>query len=331
MKVTYIGNNNLVRELAVKFILQFGFINNFFLRCDCVTELVNVNGIVQHRKLPLSKKIFRAISITLGAILMAVGLEIFLVPNKVIDGGVTGISIMLSHITGFELGIFLFILNLPFVYLGYKQMGKTFAVSTVYGIIVLSVFTTLFHPVPAFTDDILLATIFGGMILGIGVGIVIRFGGALDGTEILSLVITKKVPFSVGQIIMFINIFILGTAGFVFSFDRAMYSLLAYVIAAKAIDTVVDGFEESKSVWIISDLAEEIGNAVNARLGRGVTYLKGEGAYTGDHKKVIFSIITRLEESKLTTIVEEIDPNAFLAIADISEVRGGRFKKRDIH
>jgi uncharacterized membrane-anchored protein YitT (DUF2179 family) len=295
-----------------------------------VTELVN-GIVVQHRKLPLSKKIFRAISITLGAILMAVGLEIFLVPNKVIDGGVTGISIMLSHITGLELGIFLFLLNLPFVYLGYKQMGKTFAISTVYGIIVLSLFTTLFHPVPAFTDDILLATIFGGMILGIGVGIVIRFGGALDGTEILSLVITKKVPFSVGQIIMFINLFILSTAGFVFSFDRAMYSLLAYVIAAKAIDTVVEGLEESKSVWIISDLAEEIGNAVNARLGRGVTYLKGEGAYTGDHKKVIFSIITRLEESKLTTIVEEIDPNAFLAIADISEVRGGRFKKRDIH
>jgi uncharacterized membrane-anchored protein YitT (DUF2179 family) len=296
-----------------------------------VTELAKEHVKVQHRKLPLSKKIFRAISITLGAILMATGLEIFLVPNKVIDGGVTGISIMLSHLTGLELGIFLFLLNLPFVYLGYKQMGKTFAISTVYGIIVLSVFTTLFHPIPAFTDDILLATIFGGMILGIGVGIVIRFGGALDGTEILSLVITKKVPFSVGQIIMFINIFILGTAGFVFSWDRAMYSLLAYVIAAKAIDTVVDGFEESKSVWIISDVAEEIGNAVNARLGRGVTYLKGQGAYTGDDKKVIFSVITRLEESKLTTIVEEIDPNAFLSIADISEVRGGRFKKRDIH
>lgn len=290
-----------------------------------------VNGTVQHRRLPLSRIILRTIMITLGAILMAVGLEIFLVPNKVIDGGITGISIMLSHVTGIQLGIFLFLLNLPFVYLGYKQMGKTFAISTVYGIIVLSIFTSLFHPVPAFTDDILLATIFGGMILGIGVGIVIRSGGALDGTEILSLVVTKKVPFSVGQIIMFINFFILGAAGFVFTWDRAMYSLLAYVIASKAIDTVVAGLEESKSVWIISEAAEQIGDAVNARLGRGVTYLKGEGAYTGDEKKVIFSVITRLEESKLTTIVEEIDPSAFLAIADIAEVRGGRFKKRDIH
>ncbi|WP_066308260.1 YitT family protein [Bacillus sp. FJAT-29814] len=294
-----------------------------------MTELVQ--STIQHRKLPLTRIIVRIIAITIGAVLMATGLEIFLVPNHVIDGGITGISIMLSHITGWKLGIFLFLLNLPFVYMGYKQMGKTFAFSTVYGIIVLSIFTSFFHPIPPFTEDILLATVFGGMILGIGVGLVIRNGGALDGTEILAIVINKKVPFSVGQIIMFMNIFILGTAGFVFGWDRAMYSLLAYVIASKAIDTVVAGLEESKSVWIISDDAEKIGEAVNARLGRGVTYLKGMGAYTGDNKKVIFSVITRLEESKLTTIVEDIDPSAFLAIADISEVRGGRFKKRDIH
>jgi uncharacterized membrane-anchored protein YitT (DUF2179 family) len=294
-----------------------------------VTE--NIQEKIQHPKLPLRRIILRAIAITIGAILMATGLEIFLVPNHVIDGGITGISIMLAHLTGWKLGIFLLILNLPFVYMGYKQMGKTFAISTVYGIIVLSIFTSFFHPIPAFTDDILLATVFGGMILGIGVGVVIRNGGALDGTEILALVITKKVPFSVGQIIMFINIFILGAAGFVFSWDRAMYSLLAYVIASKAIDTVVAGLEESKSVWIISDEAEEIGDAINARLGRGVTYIKGQGAFTGDSKKVIFSIITRLEESKLNMIVQDIDPSAFLAIGDISEVRGGRFKKKDIH
>ncbi|MCM3728038.1 YitT family protein [Neobacillus cucumis] len=294
-----------------------------------MTELMKEN--LKHKKLPLTRVIVRIIMITIGAILMATGLEIFLVPNHVIDGGITGISIMLAHITGWKLGLFLFVLNLPFVYMGYKQMGKTFAFSTIYGIIVLSIFTSFFHPIPPFTEDILLATLFGGMILGIGVGLVIRNGGALDGTEILALVINKKVPFSVGQIIMFMNIFILGAAGFVFSWDRAMYSLLAYVIASKAIDTVVQGLEETKSVWIISDNAEEIGDAVNDRLGRGVTYLNGEGAYTGDNKKVIFSIISRLEESKLTTIVEEIDPTAFLAIADIAEVRGGRFKKRDIH
>jgi uncharacterized membrane-anchored protein YitT (DUF2179 family) len=287
----------------------------------------------QHRKRKLSRAriIQRAILIPIGALLMATGLEIFLVPNHVIDGGITGISIMLSSITGLELGIFLFLLNLPFVYLGYKQIGKTFAISTVCAIIVLSIFATLFHPVPAFTDDILLATIFGGIFLGVGVGLVIRNGGALDGTEILAIVINKKTPFSVGEIVMFMNFFILGAAGFVYSWDRAMYSILAYVVAAKAIDIVVAGLEESKSVWIISDDAREIGDVINARLGRGVTYLHGEGAFTGDDKKVIFCIINRLEESKLTTIVEDIDPSAFLAIADITEVRGGRFKKRNIH
>ncbi|WP_233522925.1 YitT family protein [Peribacillus saganii] len=285
----------------------------------------------KHRKLTPVKVLQRAVWITIGALLMATGLEIFLVPNKVIDGGVTGISIMLSHLTGMKLGIFLFLLNLPFVYLGYKQFGKTFAISTIYGIIMLSIFATFFHPIPPFTEDILLATIFGGIFLGIGVGLVIRNGGALDGTEVLSIVITKKVPFSVGEIVMFMNLFILSSAGFVYTWDRAMYSILAYVVAAKAIDIVVTGMEESKSVWIISDEATEIGDAINHRLGRGVTFLHGEGAFTGDDKKVIFCIITRLEESKLTTIVEEIDPSAFLAIADISEVRGGRFKKRNIH
>jgi uncharacterized membrane-anchored protein YitT (DUF2179 family) len=286
---------------------------------------------VQHQQLSKTKILKRAIGIFIGAVAMAVGLEIFLVPNKVIDGGITGISIMLSHITGYRLGIFIFLLNLPFFFMGYKQIGKTFAISTLFGIAVLSVFTSLFHPVPAFTEDILLATIFGGMILGMGVGLVIRCGGALDGTEILAILINKKIPFSVGEIIMFFNIFILGTAGFVYTWDRAMYSILAYVIAFKTIDVVIKGLDESKSAWIISDNSEMIGSAIMNRLGRGVTYLSGEGAFSGDDKKVVFCVITRLEEAKLKEIVEENDPNAFLAIADIAEVRGGRFKKRDIH
>ncbi|EZP78128.1 hypothetical protein H839_05299 [Parageobacillus genomosp. 1] len=294
-----------------------------------MTELSKVQ--IQHQRLSKAKIIKRATAIFIGAVLMAVGLEIFLVPNKVIDGGITGISIMLSHITGFRLGIFIFLLNFPFFFMGYKQIGKTFAISTLFGITVLSIFTSLFHPLPAFTEDILLATIFGGMILGTGVGLVIRYGGALDGTEILAILMNKKLPFSVGEIIMFFNIFILGAAGFVFTWDRAMYSILAYVIAFKTIDVVIKGLDESKSAWIISDNSENIGNAIMNRLGRGVTYLSGEGAFSGNDKKVIFCVITRLEEAKLKEIVEENDPNAFLAIADMAEVRGGRFKKRDIH
>lgn len=285
----------------------------------------------EHRKLSKLYIAQRAFFITLGAILMAIGLEVFLIPNQVIDGGITGISIILSYLTGWKLGIFLFVLNLPFFFVGYKQIGKTFAVSTLYGIIVLSLATTLLHNVSGVTEDVLLATVFGGITLGIGVGIVIRYGGSLDGTEILAILFNNKTPFSVGEIIMFFNIFILGTAGFVFGWDRSMYSLMAYFIAFKTIDIVIQGLDESKSVWIISEQYDEIGAAILARLGRGVTYLHGEGAYTGDDKKVVFCVITRLEEAKLKSIVEEIDPSAFLAVANIAEVRGGRFKKRDIH
>ncbi|MBT2725418.1 YitT family protein [Bacillus sp. ISL-75] len=286
---------------------------------------------IQHRRLTKRKILQRILLITLGATLMAVGLEIFLVPNNVIDGGITGISIMLSYVTGWKLGIFLFILNIPFFFIGYKQIGKTFALSTLYGIIILSIGTTLLHPVPAFTQDILLATVFGGIVLGIGVGIVIRYGGSLDGTEILAILFNKKLPFSVGEIIMFFNLFILGCAGFVFTWDRAMYSLIAYFVAYKTIDITITGLDESKSVWIISDNAKQIGDAIMNRLGRGVTYINGEGAYSGDDKKVIFCVINRLEEAKLKEIVTENDDSAFLAVADIAEVRGGRFKKKDIH
>jgi uncharacterized membrane-anchored protein YitT (DUF2179 family) len=286
---------------------------------------------IEHRRLTKRKIFQRILLITLGAALMAVGLEIFLVPNNVIDGGITGISIMLSYITGWKLGVFIFILNIPFFFIGYKQIGKTFALSTLYGIIVLSIGTTLLHPVPAFTQDILLATVFGGIVLGMGVGMVIRYGGSLDGTEILAILFNNKLPFSVGEIIMFFNLFILGSAGFVFSWDRAMYSLIAYFVAYKTIDITITGLDESKSVWIISDNAKQIGDAILNRLGRGVTYINGEGAYSGDDKKVIFCVINRLEEAKLKEIVTENDDSAFLAVADIAEVRGGRFKKRDIH
>ena len=286
---------------------------------------------IEHERAKKGKILKRIVFVIIGSVLMATGIEIFLVPNNVMDGGIVGISIILSHITGIKLGLFLFFLNVPFFFLGYKQIGKTFAVSTLLGITVLSITTTLLHEVPPFTEDLLLVTVFGGVILGAGVGLVIRYGGSLDGSEILAILINKKSPFSVGEVIMFFNVFIFGVGGFVFGWDRAMYSILAYFIAFKTIDIVIDGFDESKSAWIISDKHKEIGDAILARLGRGVTYFKGEGAYTGDEKKAIFCIVTRLEEAKLKSIVEDIDESAFLAVADINEVRGGRFKKKDIH
>ncbi|MEW9501160.1 YitT family protein [Jeotgalibacillus marinus] len=281
----------------------------------------------QHKTSSIKVIIKRASFITLGAILMAIGIELFLVPNQILDGGIVGISIILSYLSGWKLGFFIFLLNIPFFFLGYKQIGKTFALSTLLGITVLSIATFLLHSFPRFTDDLLLATVFGGITLGIGVGIVIRNGGSLDGTEILAILFNKNSPFSVGEIIMFFNFFIFILAGFVFEWDRAMYSAMAYFIAFKTIDIVIQGIDESKSAWIY----EEIGKAIIDRLGRGVTYLNGEGAYTGSDKKVIFCVITRLEEAKLKSIVEDIDATAFLAVGSIAEVRGGRFKKTAIH
>lgn len=286
---------------------------------------------IKHKKMSTAAFIKRLVFISIGASLMAVSLELFLVPNKILDGGITGISIILTHLLGWKLGIIIFLLNLPFIYIGYKQIGKTFAISTLYGISVLSIVTFSLHHVTLVTDDLLLATVFGGIILGIGVGLVIRSGGSLDGTEVLSILLNGKLPFSVGEIIMFFNLFIFSSAGFVFGWNRAMYSVIAYFIAFKVIDIVIQGLDESKSAWIISEEVEEIGEAILARLGRGVTYLKGEGAYTGDDKKVIFCVITRLEEAKLKSIIEELDPSAFFAVATMSEVRGGRFKKKHIH
>ncbi|HEY0829381.1 MAG TPA: YitT family protein [Bacilli bacterium] len=289
------------------------------------------NKHVQHTKLPLGKILRRALFIIIGASLVAVGLEIFLVPNNIIDGGIVGISIIAYKLTGLPLGGFLFVLNLPFLFLGYKQIGKTFALSTLLGVFVMSVGTVLLHPVLPLTVEPILAAVFGGIILGIGVGIVIRFGGSLDGTEIVAILFNKRSPFSVGEIVMFFNVFILSSAGFVFGWNQAMYSLIAYYIAFKMIDLTIEGFEESKSVWITSDKFAEIGDALLDRLGRGVTFLHGEGAYTGDQKKIIFCVITRLEEAKLKSIVDEIDPYAFMAVGNIHDVKGGRFKKRDIH
>lgn len=290
-----------------------------------------MGGQHQHLKLPRLEILRRVLFITLGASLVAVALEIFLVPNHIIDGGIVGISIIVAHLTKLPLGLFLFLLNLPFLVLGYKQIGKTFAMSTLYGVSVMSIGTFLLHPVAPLTEEYFLASIFGGVILGIGVGIVIRFGGSLDGTEIVAILLNKRLPFSVGEIVMFFNLFILCSAGFVFGWDRAMYSLFAYYIAFKLIDITIEGFEESKSVWIISEEAQEIGSAIMSRLGRGVTYLHGEGGFTGGQKRVIFCVITRLEEAKMKSIVHELDPIAFLAVGNIHDVKGGRFKKRDIH
>lgn len=283
------------------------------------------------KKERIHKMIKRILYLSLGSALAAIGLEIFLIPNNVIDGGVVGISIMASYLTKWPVGLFIFVLNIPFFIFGYNQIGKSFTISTVFSVAMLSMWVSILHPVPGLTEDVFLASVFGGIVLGIGVGLIIRYGGSLDGTEIIAIVLDKKSAFSVGEIVMFFNLFILSSAGLVFGWDRAMYSLVAYFIAFKVIDITIEGLDESKEVMIISDKHDEITEVLMARLGRGVTLLLGKGGYTGEEKGILYCVVTRLEVAKLKSILNEIDDEAFVTISSVHEVMGGRFKKRAIH
>ena len=283
------------------------------------------------KKNRVKREILRYFFILAGSIIAAFALEIFLIPNNVIDGGITGISIILSYLTGVPLSAFIVVLNIPFLIMGYKQIGKTFVISSALAIMSLSFWLSIFKPIPGLTDDVLLAAVFGGIILGIGVGLIIRNSGSLDGTEMVAIAFTRRSSFSVGEIVMFFNIFILCSAALVFGWDRAMYSLLAYYIAFKVIDVTIEGLDEEKAAIIVSDNPDEIAEAILARLGRGVTFLEGKGGFSKESKTVIYSVITRLEISKLKSIVAEKDEHAFLTISDVFDVMGGKQKKRSIH
>lgn len=280
------------------------------------------------RKKSLTEYFKKALILFVGTIITAAGLEIFLIPNNIIDGGVVGISIMGSYLSGLPLGTFLVLLNLPFLYLGYKNIGMSFAVCTTFSIVSLSFWSELFEEVPMITEDFFLAAIFGGIITGTGVGLIIRNGGSLDGTEIVAIILDKKTSFSVGEIVMFFNLFILGSAGFVFGWDKSMYSLVAYFVISKMIDVVIKGLDESYAVMLVSDKHIEIATELMQKLGRGVTYLNGEGAYTGNAKKVIYCVVTRLEVDRLKDIAYEIDERVFVTINPVHEIVGGRFKQK---
>lgn len=269
----------------------------------------------------------RFIFITIGAILMGVALEKFLVPYDIIDGGIAGISIMVSHLTSVPLSALLFVINIPFLIIGYKQLGKGFAFSTLYGIAVMSITTGFLHHTGPFPDDKLLAVLFGGIVLGMGVGLVIRYGGCLDGVEVISILISKRLRVSVGNIIMVFNVIIFIIAGFVFEWSSAMYSMITYYIAIKVIDIVVEGLNESKSVTIISQKYEEISQDIVDRLGRTTTLMHATGGYSGKDTKVIYCVVSRIELSKLKSLVQARDMNAFIAVESVADVVGGSFKE----
>ena len=277
----------------------------------------------------IKKELYNSLFITIGAIIDGFALNCFLIPNHMIDGGMTGIAMMLSFLTKQNLGLILICINIPFVFLALKKLGKLFVAQTIYAVLILSLSVNIFRNHPA-TDDLLLATIFGGLGLGIGVGLILKHHAALDGTEILSLRISKKIGFSVGEIIMFFNIFIYAASAFIFGPDKAMYSILVYFIGYKVIDMIIEGIDESKSVTIISDKSKAIGESIMKNLDVGITYIHGKGGYSGVDKTLIYCIISRLEITKIKELVKKIDPTAFLAVETVHEVEGVKLKTKQI-
>ena len=273
------------------------------------------------------KKLWTALHflmITVGTFVYSVALEMFLVPNLVLDGGLTGISLMINYQTGILLGLLTFLLNIPFVVLGWRMLGLRFAGSYLYAMILLSGFTALLHDVAPVTDNELLSVVFGGILLGIGVGLVIKGGACLDGTELLAMLCSKRLPVSVGQVILFLNLVIFSVAACLFGIDRALLSLLTYIIASKLIDMVETGFNEAKQTIIICNDGATIATEIYEKLGRTMTILDAHGLISGK-KDMMYCVITRLELMELRRIVEKYDGSAFITVSDISEIIGDHF------
>ncbi|MDM5331589.1 YitT family protein [Neobacillus sp. CF12] len=278
------------------------------------------------------KMVTRAILVIIGAFITAYGLETVLIPNNVSDGGVTGLSIVGSNLFGLPLGLLIAVLNIPFVFLGYKQIGTSFAIYSVIGIASLAIGTLLMHHLtPIIVGDTLLITVVGGIIIGFGMGLALRNGGALDGIDMLAVLLSRKLPFGTSDLILFLNMFVFIVVSTVFGLQGAILSAIAYYIASKVIHIVEEGLSGSKTFKIITNEPELMVERIRENLGRGATYNVVEGGYTNEKFKEINCVINRLEESKMKEIINEIDENAFVIVYDVAEVKGGNFKKHDIH
>lgn len=278
------------------------------------------------------KLIMRGLLVILGGFIAAYGLETVLIPNSVSDGGVTGLSIVGSQLFGVPLGVLIALLNLPFIWLGYKQIGKSFAIFSIIGIASLAVGTSVMHHTPAIIEgDTLLVTVVGGIILGIGMGIALRNGGALDGIDMLAVLLSRKLPFGTSDFILFLNVFVFIVVSSVFGLQGAILSAIAYFIASKVIHIVEEGLSGSKMFQIITTQPELMVETIRDRLGRSATYKQAYGGFTHEKFVEITCVINRLEETKLKEIINEIDPKSFVTVYDVAEVKGGNFRKNDIH
>lgn len=271
--------------------------------------------------------LFPVLMIMLGAACAAFSVECFLLHNTILDGGVTGVSMIIGKLTGIPLSILIVVINIPFFFVGYKALGKRFLFRGLLAILLFSSLLEVFSGIGYATESKLLAVVFGGVLLGIGVGTVLRFGGCLDGTEIAAMLLSKKVSVSTGGIIFIINIIIYSVAGFCFSWQSAMFSLLTYFITFKIIDLVEVGLEQAKAAMIITDNADELADSIYRRLGRTCTFISAEGLVSGSKKTVLYCVITRVEVSELKRIISESDVSAFVTISEVSEILGNHIKK----
>ena len=274
------------------------------------------------------------ILITAGIFSAAFGFKGFLLTNHFIDGGATGISLLISALTKIPLYILIITVNIPFVLLGYKIMGRIFAFKTMLAIagLALVVATVSF---PNVTDDNLLVAVFGGFFLGAGIGLSIRGGAVIDGTEVLAIFLSRKLGTTIGDIIIVINIVIFSAAAYFLSMEIALYSMITYMAASKTLDFIVEGIEEYTGVTIISKYNEEIKLMITDLLGHGATTYKGESGF-GKHGesldiKIIYTVVTRLELNRLKSEIEKIDENAFVIMSSIRDTKGGMVKKRTLN
>jgi uncharacterized membrane-anchored protein YitT (DUF2179 family) len=269
--------------------------------------------------------------IILGILSAGLGLKGFLLSSHFIDGGVTGVSMLLSNVLGWRLSILILVINLPFIALGYRQIGKEFAIKSALAIVGLALCLT-FVKYPDVTPDKLLTAVFGGFFIGSGIGLAIRGGAVLDGTEIAALLISKSSNLlKVGDVILILNVFIFSAAAFFLGIEAALYSILTYFAASKMIDFLIHGIEEYTSIIIISERSDEIRQAIILELNRGVTIYKGRGGLSDAEQDILYCVVTRLEIGRIKSVAVEIDRAAFIIVQPLADVEGGIVKKSALH
>jgi uncharacterized membrane-anchored protein YitT (DUF2179 family) len=267
--------------------------------------------------------------LALGILSAGFGLRGFLMPNELVDGGVMGISLLVNEKTGISLSLLIIILNIPFIFLGWHQISRLFSIKSIVAISLLALVVAIF-PYPDVTHDKLLVAVFGGFFIGAGIGLCIRGGGVIDGTEVLAIFLNRKSSLSVGDFLLLFNVIIFSVAAYLLSMEAALYSILTYLAATKTVDFILEGIEEFTGVTIISPHSDEIADFIKHKMGRGLTIYSGKSGENYTNTDIIFTVVTRLEISRLTNEVEKIDPNAFMVMQSIRDTRGGMVKKKPL-